>query len=102
MDNKGIVQNDITDAQDKVQKPQQDLKEEIKNLNKDIVKFTKLKNEKESEIDNLLNLQISSLIQQRMYLMFKIIILKLRFISLHLMNMVRLQDYLTRKIIERY
>ena len=52
MDNKEIVQNDIADAQDKVQKPQQ-------NLNKDIVKFTKLKNEKESELDNLLNLQIS-------------------------------------------
>ncbi|MDM8262493.1 SEC10/PgrA surface exclusion domain-containing protein [Ligilactobacillus salivarius] len=59
MDNKEIVQNDIADAQDKVQKPQQDLKDEIKNLNKDIVKFTKLKNEKESELDNLLNLQIS-------------------------------------------
>ena len=44
MDNKGIVQNDIADAQDKVQKPQQNLKDEIKNLNKDIVKFTELKN----------------------------------------------------------
>ena len=30
MDNKGIVQNDIADAQDKVQKPQQNLKDEIK------------------------------------------------------------------------
>ena len=59
MDNKGIVQNDIADAQDKVQKPQQNLKDEIKNLNKDIVKFTELKNEKESELDNLLNLQIT-------------------------------------------
>ena len=59
MDNKGIVQNDIADAQDKVQKPQQNLKDEIKNLNKDIVEFTELKNEKESELDNLLNLQIS-------------------------------------------
>ena len=59
MDNKGIVQNDIADAQDKVQKPQQNLKDEIKNLNKDIVEFTELKNEKESELDNLLNLQIT-------------------------------------------
>ena len=33
MENKEIAQNDIADAQDKVQKPQQ-------NLNKDIVKFT--------------------------------------------------------------
>ena len=59
MDNKERVQNDIEDAQDKVQKPQQNLKDEIKNLNKDIVKFTELKNEKESELDNLLNLQIT-------------------------------------------